>query len=80
MANLVAICREEEDDYPFLARQIPFYINDTLTMVMEFSDSVMDVDSHEINTSHLKQFSEYHSNLCQYSSCSILDQLKAIML
>lgn len=27
-------------------------------MVMEFSDSVMDVDSHEINTSHLKQFSE----------------------
>lgn len=27
-------------------------------MVMEFSDSVMDVDSHEINTSHWKQFSE----------------------
>lgn len=27
-------------------------------MVMEFSDVVMDVDSHEINTSHWKQFSE----------------------
>lgn len=26
-------------------------------MVMEFSDAVMDVDSHEINTSHGKQFS-----------------------
>lgn len=27
-------------------------------MVMEFSDSVMDVDTQEINTSHWKQFSE----------------------
>ncbi|XP_044078822.1 gametogenetin-binding protein 2 isoform X2 [Siniperca chuatsi] len=65
MARLVAICREGEEDYPFLARQIPLYIDDTLTMVMEFSDSVMDVDSHEINTSHWKQFSLYHSKLKQ---------------
>ncbi|XP_039870579.1 gametogenetin-binding protein 2 [Simochromis diagramma] len=65
MARLVAICREGEEEYPFLARQIPLYIDETLTMVMEFSDSVMDVDSHEINTSHLKQFSEYHSKLNQ---------------
>lgn len=65
MARLVAVCREGEEDYPFLARQIPLYIDDTLTMVMEFSDSVMDVDSQEINTSHWKQFSEYHSKLKQ---------------
>lgn len=30
-------------------------------MVMEFSDSVMDVDSNEINMSHWKQFSEVSS-------------------
>uniref|UniRef100_A0AAQ6A1P1 Gametogenetin-binding protein 2 n=1 Tax=Amphiprion ocellaris TaxID=80972 RepID=A0AAQ6A1P1_AMPOC len=65
MARLVAVCREGEEDYPFLARQIPLYIDDTLTMVMEFSDSVLDVDSHEISTSHWKQFSEYHSKLKQ---------------
>ncbi|TMS14293.1 Gametogenetin-binding protein 2 [Larimichthys crocea] len=65
MARLVAVCREGEEEYPFLARQIPLFIDDTLTMVMEFSDSVMDVDSHEINASHWKQFSEYHSKLKQ---------------
>ncbi|XP_017268022.1 gametogenetin-binding protein 2 isoform X2 [Kryptolebias marmoratus] len=65
MARLVAVCREGEEDYPFLARQIPLYIDDTLTMVMEFSDSVMDVDSHEMNTSRWKQFSEYYSKLKQ---------------
>uniref|UniRef100_A0A3B5B217 Gametogenetin-binding protein 2 n=1 Tax=Stegastes partitus TaxID=144197 RepID=A0A3B5B217_9TELE len=65
MARLVAVCREGEEDYPFLARQIPLYIDDTLTMVMEFSDSVMDDDSHEINASQWKQFSEYHSKLKQ---------------
>lgn len=30
-------------------------------MVMEFSDSAMDVDSHELNTSRWKQFSEVMS-------------------
>uniref|UniRef100_A0A8D0CV80 Gametogenetin-binding protein 2 n=1 Tax=Sander lucioperca TaxID=283035 RepID=A0A8D0CV80_SANLU len=65
MARLVAVCREGEEDYPFLARQIPLCIDDTLTMVMEFSDGVMDVDSQEISTSHWKQFSEYHSKLKQ---------------
>ncbi|KAM9729241.1 gametogenetin-binding protein 2 [Menidia menidia] len=65
MAHLVAVCREGEEDYPFLARQIPLYIDDTLTMVMEFSDTVNDVDSHEVNTSHWKQFLEYHSKLKQ---------------
>uniref|UniRef100_A0AAQ4RT01 Gametogenetin-binding protein 2 n=1 Tax=Gasterosteus aculeatus aculeatus TaxID=481459 RepID=A0AAQ4RT01_GASAC len=63
MARLVGVCREGEEDYPFLARQIPLYIDDSLTMVMEFSDSIMDVGSQEINTSHWKQFSEYHSKL-----------------
>lgn len=41
-------------------------------MVMEFSDIVINVDSHEINTSHWKQFSEA-SSLCamtpQLSGC-----------
>ncbi|XP_076025005.1 gametogenetin-binding protein 2 [Genypterus blacodes] len=65
MARLVAICRDGEEDYPFLARQIPLYIDDALTMVMEFSDSVVDVDSYQINNSQWKQFSEYYSKLKQ---------------
>ena len=32
MARLVAVCREGEEDYPFLARQIPLNIDDTLTV------------------------------------------------
>lgn len=31
MARLVAVCRDEED-YHFLARQIPLYIDDSLTV------------------------------------------------
>ncbi|XP_030010493.1 gametogenetin-binding protein 2 isoform X3 [Sphaeramia orbicularis] len=65
MAQLVAVCREGEEDYPFLVRQIPLYIDDTLTMVMEFPDSVVDVDNQDVNASHWKQFSEYHSKLKQ---------------
>ncbi|XP_075958099.1 gametogenetin-binding protein 2 [Anarhichas minor] len=65
MARLVAVCREGEEDYPFLSRQIPLYIDESLTMVMEFSDSVMDVDSQEINASRWKQFSQYHSKLTE---------------
>ncbi|XP_061608100.1 gametogenetin-binding protein 2 [Phyllopteryx taeniolatus] len=65
MARLVAVCRENEEDYPFLARQIPLYIDDSLTMVMEFSDGVLDVDRHVISSSHWKQFTEGHSKLKQ---------------
>ncbi|KAK0136463.1 Gametogenetin-binding protein 2 [Merluccius polli] len=65
MARLVAVCRDGEEDFPFLARQIPLYIDDTLTMVMEFSDDVMNLDSQHINTSRWKQFVEYHSKLKQ---------------
>ncbi|XP_071386014.1 gametogenetin-binding protein 2 [Centroberyx affinis] len=65
MARLVAVCRDGEEDFPFLARQIPLYIDDTLTLVMEFSDSVMNLDSHQINSSQWKQFAEYHSKLKQ---------------
>ncbi|XP_028278177.1 gametogenetin-binding protein 2 isoform X2 [Parambassis ranga] len=65
MARLVAVCREGEEDYPFLSRQIPLYIDDALTMVMEFSDSVMDVNRQDINASHWKQFCEYYSKLKQ---------------
>lgn len=48
-----------------MARQIPLYIDDTLTMVMEFPDSVTDVEGQEINSAHLKQFTEYYSKLKQ---------------
>ncbi|KAM4620772.1 gametogenetin-binding protein 2 isoform 1-T2 [Polymixia lowei] len=65
MARLVAVCRDGEEDFPFLARQIPLYIDDTLTMVMEFSDSVMNLDSQQITSSQWKQFAEYHSKLKQ---------------
>lgn len=63
MARLVAVCREGEEDYPFLARQIPLYIDDSLTMVMEFPDNVVDVDSTEMNTSNWKTFTKYYSQL-----------------
>ncbi|XP_030648282.1 gametogenetin-binding protein 2 [Chanos chanos] len=65
MARLVAVCRDGEEDFPFLARQIPLYIDDTLTMVMEFPDSVMDLNSQQINTAQMKQFVQYHSMLKQ---------------
>ncbi|XP_074528739.1 gametogenetin-binding protein 2 isoform X2 [Halichoeres trimaculatus] len=65
MARLVAVCREGEEDYPFLSRQIPLYIDDSLTMVIEFPDSVIDSDSNEINAAQWKQFSEYYSKLKQ---------------
>ncbi|XP_063060177.1 gametogenetin-binding protein 2 isoform X2 [Engraulis encrasicolus] len=65
MARLVAVCREGEEDYQFLARQIPLFINDTLTMVMEFADSALDLDSQQINASQLKQFVQYHAMLKQ---------------
>ncbi|XP_066517774.1 gametogenetin-binding protein 2 isoform X1 [Hoplias malabaricus] len=65
MARLVAVCRDGEEDYLFLARQIPLYIDDTLTMVMEFPDTELDFDSHHINSSQMKQFIEHHSMLKQ---------------
>uniref|UniRef100_A0A3Q2YC45 Gametogenetin-binding protein 2 n=1 Tax=Hippocampus comes TaxID=109280 RepID=A0A3Q2YC45_HIPCM len=58
MARLVAVCKDNEEDYPFLARQFPLYIDDSLTMVMEFYDDVMDVDKQVISSSHWKQFTE----------------------
>ncbi|XP_066551597.1 gametogenetin-binding protein 2 isoform X2 [Amia ocellicauda] len=63
MARLVAVCRDGEEDFPFLARQIPLYIDDTLTMVMEFSDNMLTLESHQINSSQMKQFIQYHSML-----------------
>ncbi|XP_035383474.1 gametogenetin-binding protein 2 isoform X1 [Electrophorus electricus] len=65
MARLVAVCRDGEEDYLFLARQIPLYIDDSLTMVMEFPESVLDFDSHQINSSLMKQFIEHHGMLKQ---------------
>ncbi|XP_015223111.1 gametogenetin-binding protein 2 isoform X1 [Lepisosteus oculatus] len=63
MARLVGVCRDGEDDFHFLARQIPLYIDDTLTMVMEFSDNVLNLESYQINSSQMKQFIQYHSML-----------------
>lgn len=63
MAHLVAVCREGEEDYPFLARQIPLCIDDSLTMVMEFPDHLAAGDSNEINSPNFKQFSKYYSKL-----------------
>ncbi|XP_039517537.1 gametogenetin-binding protein 2-like isoform X2 [Pimephales promelas] len=63
MARLVAVCRDGEEEYLFLARQIPLYIDDTLTMVIEFPDSVLEFDSYQINSSQMKQFIEHHSLL-----------------
>uniref|UniRef100_A0A9J8A4G3 Gametogenetin-binding protein 2 n=1 Tax=Cyprinus carpio carpio TaxID=630221 RepID=A0A9J8A4G3_CYPCA len=65
MARLVAVCRDGEEDYLFLARQIPLYIDDSLTMVMEFPDSILDFDSCQISSSQMKQFIEHHSMLKQ---------------
>lgn len=39
MARLVAVCRDGEEDFPFLARQIPLYIDDTLTVSMQAARS-----------------------------------------
>lgn len=63
MARLVAICREGEEDYPFGVRQIPLYIDDNLTMVMEFSDSVADVNSNHLKSPSFKQFSKCYAKL-----------------
>ncbi|KAK7163896.1 hypothetical protein R3I94_002568 [Phoxinus phoxinus] len=65
MARLVAVCRDGEEEYLFLARQIPLFIDDTLTMVMEFPDSVLEFDSYQVNSSQMKQFIEHHSMLKQ---------------
>ncbi|XP_028662807.1 gametogenetin-binding protein 2 isoform X2 [Erpetoichthys calabaricus] len=65
MARLVAVCRDGEEDFPFLERQIPLYIDDTLTMVMEFSDNVLNLESFQMNTAQMKQFVQYHSMLKQ---------------
>ncbi|XP_061819283.1 gametogenetin-binding protein 2 isoform X1 [Nerophis lumbriciformis] len=65
MARLVAVCRENEEDYPFLPRQIPLYVDDSLTMVMEFSDGATDFGRHVTGTSHWKQFAEGHHKLKQ---------------
>lgn len=32
MARLVAVCRDGEEEFPFEKRQIPLYIDDTLTV------------------------------------------------
>ncbi|XP_069082657.1 gametogenetin-binding protein 2 isoform X4 [Pleurodeles waltl] len=65
MARLVAVCRDGEEEFPFENRQIPLFIDDTLTMVMEFSDNMMNLDGHHINSSQLKQFVQRHSMLKQ---------------
>lgn len=43
MAHLVAVCREGEEDYPFLARQIPLYVDDSLTVRLQVDDGQREV-------------------------------------
>ncbi|XP_053562807.1 gametogenetin-binding protein 2 [Bombina bombina] len=63
MARLVAVCRDSEEDFPFDMRQIPLYIDDTMTMVMEFSDNMLTLDKQQIDMLQLKQFVQRHSML-----------------
>ncbi|XP_067866427.1 gametogenetin-binding protein 2 isoform X3 [Heterodontus francisci] len=65
MARLVAVCRDGEEEFPFEKRQIPLYIDDTLTMVMEFSDNMLNLDGHQVNSAQLKQFGQQHGMLKQ---------------
>uniref|UniRef100_A0ABM5EN96 Gametogenetin-binding protein 2 n=1 Tax=Pogona vitticeps TaxID=103695 RepID=A0ABM5EN96_9SAUR len=65
MARLVAVCRDGEEEFPFERRQIPLYIDDTLTMVMEFPDNMLNLDGHQNNGAQLKQFIQRHSMLKQ---------------
>ncbi|XP_018586932.1 gametogenetin-binding protein 2 isoform X1 [Scleropages formosus] len=66
MARLVAVCRDGDEDFPFLSRQIPLYIDDALTMVMEFSDNMLNLESHQINSLQMKQFIQDHGMLKQH--------------
>lgn len=63
MARLVAVCRDGEEEFPFDIRQIPLYIDDTLTMVMEFPDNMSNFDKQQVDTLQLKQFIQRHSML-----------------
>ncbi|KAG8451117.1 hypothetical protein GDO86_003400 [Hymenochirus boettgeri] len=66
MARLVAVCRDGEEEFPFDMRQIPLYIDDTLTMVMEFSDNMLTLDKQQIDTVQLKQFIQRHNMLKEH--------------
>ncbi|XP_075709645.1 gametogenetin-binding protein 2 isoform X2 [Rhinoderma darwinii] len=66
MARLVAVCRDGEEEFPFDTRQIPLYIDDTLTMVMEFSDSMLTLDKQQIDNLQLKKFTQRHSMLKEH--------------
>ncbi|XP_073522638.1 gametogenetin-binding protein 2 isoform X2 [Phyllobates terribilis] len=63
MARLVAVCRDGEEEFPFDTRQIPLCIDDTLTMVMEFSDSMLTLDKQQIDPIQLKKFTQRHTML-----------------
>ncbi|XP_073472221.1 gametogenetin-binding protein 2 [Aquarana catesbeiana] len=65
MARLVAVCRDGEEEFPFDTRQIPLYIDDTLTMVMEFSDNMLQLDKQQSDTLQLKQFVQRHGMLSE---------------
>ncbi|XP_026538517.1 gametogenetin-binding protein 2 [Notechis scutatus] len=65
MARLVAVCRDSEEEFLFERLQIPLYIDDTLTMVMEFPDNMLNLDGHQHNGGQLKQFIQRHSMLKQ---------------
>ncbi|XP_054857292.1 gametogenetin-binding protein 2 isoform X2 [Eublepharis macularius] len=80
MARLVAVCRDGEEEFLFEKRQIPLYIDDTLTMVMEFPDNVLNLDGHQNNGAQLKQFIQRHSMLKQHSLLKQQDMNLAMMV
>ncbi|XP_069612645.1 gametogenetin-binding protein 2 isoform X3 [Ranitomeya imitator] len=63
MARLVAVCKDGEEEFPFDTRQIPLCIDDTLTMVMEFSDSMLTLGKQQIDPLQLKKFTQRHTML-----------------
>ncbi|CAN0053114.1 unnamed protein product [Lampetra planeri] len=63
MARLVAVCRNGEDGFPFKKRQIPLAIDDTLTLVMEFPDTLLNAEGGQVNSAQLKQFTQHYEML-----------------
>ncbi|XP_075913806.1 gametogenetin-binding protein 2-like [Petromyzon marinus] len=64
MARLVSVLRGDEVKSPRLKRmQIPLYVDDSLTMVMEFPDNILNLEAGVVNTALFKQFQQCYAAL-----------------
>ncbi|KAE8623560.1 hypothetical protein XENTR_v10005653 [Xenopus tropicalis] len=72
MARLVAVVKYSDEDYPFEKRQMPLYIDDSLTMVLEFSDNMLNLDKQQIDTVQLEQFIQRHRMLKEQDLASAM--------